>query len=115
MKTFKSLPVMFAVLFAAGIILMLAQAADAVVTITDDGGDCYQVGKWKANNRTCTLNTDVSVGGGDGIDIDGNDIRLLCKGHSIMHPCAERKDRRHDRKVCGYEFYERRLSLSRKC
>ena len=83
MKTLKSLVVTFGVLFVAGLSLTLVQAAYATVTITDDGGDCYQIGKWNANNKTCTLKSDVSAGDSDGIDIDGNDVTLLCKGHSI--------------------------------
>ncbi|MHB1411952.1 MAG: hypothetical protein ACYCXE_01200, partial [Thermoleophilia bacterium] len=40
------------------------------------GGDCSQIGTWDAATGTCTLSTDVTVTGTDGIQIDSDHVVL---------------------------------------
>lgn len=81
------------VVFIGALSLIIVQPAVAdlvtvpTITIQDNatGGDCYTLGKWSANTKTCKLTKDIDVSGtgGDAITIAGDGITLLCNGHSI--------------------------------
>ena len=68
--------------------LMSPAAAGAVTSTTTyhinaSGGDCSRIGTWDAATGTCTLSTDVTVTGADGIQIDSDHVVLDGNGHTL--------------------------------
>jgi len=67
--------------------LLPAAPAQAQVTtpfyISSGGGDCAAIGSWDAATSTCTLTTDISFAGTNGIVISSNGITLDGNGHTI--------------------------------
>ena len=80
--------VLIAVLGAILVLLFYCPAtatASPGYTIRDDptGGDCTSIGTWDVAGRTCTLNTDVTVAGSDGILVADDGITVNGDGHVI--------------------------------
>jgi parallel beta-helix repeat protein len=76
--------ILLAVILAGLLATGTAQAATAY-TIRDDatGGDCVAIGLWNASTKTCTLTTDLTVTGTDGIVIDSSNLTLDGNGHVL--------------------------------
>ncbi len=47
------------------------------------GGDCASIGTWDSAVSTCTLNTDITVNGVDGIHVDSDGIILDGGAHTL--------------------------------
>lgn len=79
-------------LAAMAVALMLASAAQAsafLYTIAGDGSGCAAIGTWDASTKTCTLNRDLNVVGGGGINITGDDVTLEGPGIPWRAPLME--------------------------
>ncbi len=69
--------------------LMSSPAAGAATSTStyhinaSGGGDCSLIGSWNAAARTCTLSTDVTVTGADGIQVDSDNVALDGSGHTL--------------------------------
>lgn len=70
----------FHVSVAAGVV---ASTTTYHISNSTNGGDCTQIGSWNAATHTCTLTTDVTVNGVDGIHIDSDGIILDGAGHTL--------------------------------
>ena len=79
-------------LFASTLLFIIFQVATASATVIStttfhisapSGGDCAAIGTWDSATSTCTLNTDVTVNGADGIHIDSDGVTLDGGGHTL--------------------------------
>ncbi len=53
------------------------------ISNTATGGDCTSIGTWDQYTKTCTLTTDLTVSGSNGVEINSDGITLDGGGHSL--------------------------------